>query len=195
MSTPPDATAPDATGLSALLRDAGRGDRGALDALFPLVYEELRRLARARLKGEGPAHTLQPTALVHEAWFRLAGQCRADWRDRAQLLGVAAEMMRRILVNHAAARRAAKRGGGAARVALDETVGFYEARDVDLVALDAALERLSAIDARGSRIVALRFFGGLGIEETAEVLGISPATVKRDWAAARAWLRRELKGA
>ena len=178
--------------VTELLARAGQGDRAGLDALLPLVYDELRRLARAQLGHDRDVHTLQPTALVHEAYFRLVEQRNVDWRNRAQFLGIAAEMMRRILVNHAQARRAAKRGGGATRIALDETVTFFEERDVDLVALDDALGALAAIDERGSRIVELRFFGGLGIEETAEVLGVSPATVKRDWSVARAWLRREL---
>ncbi|GLC26715.1 sigma-70 family RNA polymerase sigma factor [Roseisolibacter agri] len=166
-----------------------------LDACFPLVYDELRRMAGAYLRAEADGHTLQPTALVHEAYLRLVGQRCVDWQNRAQVLGVAAEMMRRILVNHAVARRAAKRGGDAPRVALDEAVRVLEADDVDLVALDGALETLAAVDARASRVVELRFFGGLGIDETAEVLGVSPATVKRDWTVARAWLRRELHAA
>lgn len=171
------------------------GDAGALDACFPLVYDELRRLAGRYLRAEGEGHTLQPTALVHEAYLRLVGQRNVDWRNGAQFLGVAAEMMRRILVNHAVARRTAKRGGDAPRVALDETLRVLEADDVDLLALDGALEVLATVDARASRVVELRFFGGLGIEETAEVLGVSPATVKRDWSVARAWLRRELRAA
>jgi RNA polymerase sigma factor (TIGR02999 family) len=171
------------------------GDPGALDDCFPLVYYELRRLAGRFLRAEGDGHTLQPTALVHEAYLRLVGQRSVDWRNRAQFLGVAAEMMRRILVNHAVARRTEKRGGGASRVALDETVRVLEADDVDLLALDGALAALAAVDARASRVVELRFFAGLGIEETAEVLGVSPATVKRDWTVARAWLRRRLHAA
>jgi RNA polymerase sigma factor (TIGR02999 family) len=171
------------------------GDPAELDACFPLVYDELRRLAGRYLRAEDVGHTLQPTALVHEAYLRLVGQRNVDWRNRAQFLGIAAEMMRRILVNHAVARRTAKRGGGAPRIALDETLRVLEADDVDLLALDGALGALAAVDARASRVVELRFFGGLGIEETAEVLGVSPATVKRDWTVARAWLRRELRAA
>jgi RNA polymerase sigma factor (TIGR02999 family) len=170
-------------------------DHGALDACFPLVYDELRRLAGRYLRAEGEGHTLQPTALVHEAYLRLVGQRNVDWRNRAQFLGIAAEMMRRILVNHAVARRTAKRGGEATRVALDETLRVLEGDDVDLLALDGALQALAEVDARASRVVELRFFGGLGIDETAEVLGVSPATVKRDWTVARAWLRRELHAA
>lgn len=165
-----------------------------LDALFPLVYDELRRLALGYLRGEGD-HTLQPTALVHEAYFRLAGQRNVDWANRAQFIGVAASMMRRILVNHARDRHAQKRGGAATRITLDESVGFSKEPDVDLVALDEALVELATLDPRGSRVVELRFFGGLGVEETAEVLGVSTATVKRDWSVVRAWLRRELAAA
>lgn len=190
-SFPPAPAAPPPA-VTDLVQAAGRGDRAKLDALFPLVYDELRRLARARLRAEGPVHTLQPTALVHEAYFRLAGQHSAGWTSRAHFFAVAAETMRRVLVNHAQARRAAKRGGGATRVELDDAVSFFETRDVDLEALDEALTRLAAVDPRGSRVVELRFFAGLGIDETAEALGVSPATVKRDWTAARAWLHREL---
>ena len=169
-----------------------RDGRGLLDALFPVVYDELRRLAGAYLRRERPDHTLQPTALVHEAYFRLVGQRNVDWRNRAQFLGVAASMMRRVLVNYAEEHDAQKRGGGTTRVALEHTVEFLEAQNVDLLALDQALVALAAIDPRGSRIVELRFFGGLNVEETAEVIGVSPATVKRDWSLARAWLRRAL---
>ena len=190
MATQPNERPEDATAREATASDAAR-----LNALFPLVYEELRRLALGYLGAERDDHTLQPTALVHEAYFRLAGQRNVDWGNRAQFVGVAASMMRRILVNHARDRRAQKRGGGATRIALDETVGFFEARDVDLVALDDALVALAVVDPRGSRVVELRFFGGLGVEETAELLGVSPATVKRDWGVARAWLRRELAAA
>lgn len=183
---------PNQSSVTDLLVRAGEGDHAVLDELLPLVYDELRRLARVQLGAERAVHTLQPTALVHEAYFRLVGQRNVDWRNRAQFLGIAAEMMRRILINHAQARRAEKRGGGATRVALDETVSFFEERDVDLIALDDALGALAAVDPRGARVVELRFFGGLGIEETAEVLGVAPATVKRDWSVAKAWLRREL---
>ena len=178
--------------LTQLLIQGTRGDRKALDALLPLVYEELRRLAQSHLRRERSDHTLQPTALVHEAYLRLVDQRSVDWHDRAQFFGLAAEMMRRILVNHALARRAAKRGGGVTRLSLDEAVDFFDQRDVDLVALDEALKDLSALDAEQGKIVELRFFGGLTIEETAEVLGVSPATVKREWSMARAWLRREM---
>ena len=177
-----------------LLIRGSQGDEAALNQLFPLVYEELRRLARSCLGRERPDHTLQPTALVHEAYLRLIDQRNVDWRNQAQFFGVAAQMMRRILVNHAHSRHAAKRGGRAPRISLDEAVGFFEERDLNMVALDEALTDLAAIDPRQSRIVELRFFGGLSIEETAEVLEISPATVKREWSTAKAWLYREIGG-
>jgi len=178
--------------LTQLLVDGTRGDRKALDALLPLVYDELRRLAKGHLRRERPDHTLQPTALVHEAYLRLIDQRSVDWRDRAQFFGIAAEMMRRILVNHARDRRAAKRGGGATRMSLDEAVDFFEERDVDLVALDEALSDLGSLDAGQGKIVELRFFGGLTIEETADVLEVSTSTVKREWSLAKTWLRREM---
>jgi RNA polymerase sigma-70 factor (ECF subfamily) len=168
------------------------GTKQGLDALFPVVYGELRRLADRYLGHERSDHTLQPTALVHEAYMRLVDQKRVDWRNRAQFFGLAAEMMRRILINYAEARKTTKRGGGITVVALDEAVSLAEERDIDLVALDEALKELSALDARQSRIVELRFFGGLSIEETAEVLELSPATVKREWSTAKAWLHRAL---
>lgn len=157
-----------------------------------MVYQELKRLAAIHLSREDPNHTLQPTALVHEAYLRLVDQTHVDWRNRAHFFGVAAEMMRRILVNHALARRAAKRGGDDARISLDDAVSFFESRDVDLVSLDEALAALTRLDARQGRIVELRFFAGLSIEETAEVLDVSPATVKREWSSAKAWLHREI---
>lgn len=163
-----------------------------LDAQFASVYAELRGLADRYLRRERPDHTLQPTALVHEAYLRLTSQHAVDGQTRAQFFGVAAEMMRRILVNHALAHGAAKRGGGATRVTLDESVSWSGDGDIELIALDEALVALANLDPRQARIVELRFFGGLGIEETGEVLGISPATVKRDWSIAKAWLRREI---
>lgn len=182
-------------GVTELLIRGSEGERAALDELFPLVYDELRRLAGSYLNRERADHTLQPTALVHEAYLRLVDQRSVDWRNRAQFFGVAAEMMRRILVNYAQGRHAAKRGGHAPRLSLDEAIGFFEERDLSLVALDEALTGLAAIDPRQGRIVELRFFGGLSIEETAEVLEVSPATVKRDWSVAKAWLFREMRGA
>lgn len=178
--------------LTRLLVEGSRGDRAALDALLPRVYSELRRLAESHLRRERSEHTLQPTALVHEAYLRLVDQRRVDWRDRARFFGLASQMMRRILVNHALARRAAKRGGSATRITLDEAVDYFEEAEVDLIELDDALSGLARLDAAQARVVELRFFGGLTVPETAEVMDISPATVKREWSMARAWLHREL---
>ena len=161
---------------------------------MPLVYRELHRLARRRLRGERVDHTLQATALVHEAYVRLVGQTRMRWQNRAQFFGTAAQLMRRILVDHAREHRAAKRGGHATRVELDEALGVAQAHDVDVLALDIVLDRLEAIDPRQSQLVVLRFFGGLTINEVAEVLEISPATAKREWVTAKIWLRRALSG-
>lgn len=180
--------------LTELLVEGSRGNRAALDALLPRVYSELRRLAESHLRRERPEHTLQPTALVHEAYLRLVDQRRVDWRDRARFLGLASQMMRRILVNHALARRAAKRGGEAPRISLDEALDYLAEADVDLIELDDALSGLARLDPAQARVVELRFFGGLTVPETAEVMGISPATVKREWSMARAWLHRELGG-
>ncbi|MBP6772992.1 MAG: sigma-70 family RNA polymerase sigma factor [Gemmatimonadaceae bacterium] len=163
-----------------------------LDAMLPVVYAELRELAERHLQRERPDHTLQPTALVNEAYLRLQSQRKVDWANRAQFFGIAAQMMRRILVTHAEARHASKRGGFATRVTLDESVSWTDERDLDLVELDETLQRLAAIDPRQAQVVELRFFAGLTIEDTAEALGISPATVKREWTVAKAWLRREL---
>jgi RNA polymerase sigma factor (TIGR02999 family) len=161
---------------------------------MPLVYEELRRLAHHYLRQERSDHTLQSTALVHEAYLRLAGQCAPQWQNRAHFFGIAAHLMRQILVEHARGRDAAKRGGGATRLELDESMAFSKQSDVDLIVLDRALQELTALDAQQGRIVELRFFAGLTIEDTSEVLGISPATVKRDWVTARAWLFRAMTG-
>jgi RNA polymerase sigma-70 factor (ECF subfamily) len=163
------------------------GDRAALDRLLPLVYDELRRIASRYLEQERPDHTLQPTALVHEAYFRLIDQRQVDWRNRAQFLGLAAEMMRRILVNHARDRNAAKRGGGLKKVTLTEALNT-PGPEVDIEGLDDALRRLAGRDPRKARIVELRFFGGLTTTEAAQVLEISTATAERDWQFARAWL-------
>jgi RNA polymerase sigma factor (TIGR02999 family) len=168
------------------------GDQQALADLLPLVYDELRRLARRYLQQERPGHTLQSTALVHEAYLRLVDQ-NVSWQNRAHFFGIAAQMMRRILVDHARSRSAAKRGDGACRVTLDEGLVALAERDLDLVALDAALSNLAKIDPQQAKIVELRFFAGLSIEDTSEALHISPATVKRDWAMAKAWLHREMK--
>jgi RNA polymerase sigma factor (TIGR02999 family) len=176
------------------LIDWNDGSREALDQLLPLVYDELRRMASRYLQRERPGHTLQGTALVHEAYLRLIDQTRVRWQNRAHFLGVAAQMIRRILVDHARAKKSSKRGGSALTLSLDESIEVPGRRDPDLVSLDDSLTDLAGIDPQQARIVELRYFTGLSIEETAEVLGISPATVKRDWAVARAWLFRELSG-
>jgi RNA polymerase sigma factor (TIGR02999 family) len=183
--------------VTELLRAWSGGDAEALDRLVPLVYDELRRRAAAALARERPGHTLQPTALVHEAYLRLVGQRRAAWRNRAQFLAVAAEMMRRILVDHARARAASKREGGWSRVSLDGVLARAGPGpvDVEVIDLDSAMTRLAGFDPRGARIAELRFFGGLTLRETGDVLGISVATVERDWQAARAWLFAELSDA
>lgn len=178
--------------ITQLLIDWSNGNQAALDQLMPLVYDELRQLARTHLRRERPDHTLQATALVHEAYLRLIDQNAVTWRNRAHFFGIASQMMRRVLVNHALARRAAKRGGFVQRLSLDEAVSFGDQPDVDLVALDEALTDLEKMGPRQSRIVELRFFGGLSIDETAEVLNISPATVKREWTTAKLWLRRQM---
>lgn len=170
------------------------GDREALEKLMPLVYEELRRLARHYLRQERSDHTLQSTALVHEAYLRLAGEHAPQWQNRAHFFGIAARLMRQILVEHARSRATAKRGGSACKLTLDDSIALPQQIDVDVVALDKALNELSEMDAQQSRIVELRFFGGLTIEDTSEVLGISTATVKRDWITARAWLYRAMTG-
>ncbi|MBS1793733.1 MAG: sigma-70 family RNA polymerase sigma factor [Acidobacteria bacterium] len=175
-----------------LLKKAQAGDRESLDALLPLIYDELRRVAANQLRNERGDHTLQATALVHEAYLRLLEQRAVDWRNRAHFFSIAAEMMRRILVNYAVRRSAQKRGDGAARLSLEEAAGLSGEKDLDLVALDDALKRLAEYDETQARIVELRFFGGLTIEETAEVLEISDSTVKREWRMAKAWLRAQL---
>jgi len=181
------------TRIDRLLAAWGRGDEDARDALIPAVYDELRRLARHHLRNERPDHTLQSAALVNEAYLRLTRQKAPQWQNRAHFFGVAAQLMRHILVDHARNRRAAKRGGGIPRLALDQEVAASEKAGIDLVALDDALGRLAALDQQQARVIEMRFFGGLSIEETSVVLNVSPATVKRDWVTARAWLRRELK--
>jgi RNA polymerase sigma factor (TIGR02999 family) len=178
-----------------LLKAWSEGDLDARDQLMPLVYQELRRRAAAYLRREMRNHTLEPTALVHEAYLRLVDQRRAVWRNRAQFFGVACQMMRRILVDHARGRRMAKRSGRWARVTLDPAVAVTRQADVDVLDLDDALRHLSEFDPRKSQIAELRFFGGLSLEETGEVLGISLATVERDWQAARAWLFKTLSAA
>jgi RNA polymerase sigma-70 factor (ECF subfamily) len=180
--------------ITQILQEVSGGNREAPARLMPLVYDELRRLADHYLRRERPDHTLQPTALVHEAYLKLIDQTRVDWQNRAHFFGVAAQLMRRILVDHARRHQAEKRGGFRQKLTLDEAVDYSRTRDVDLVKLDDALTALAQFDARQSRVVELRFFGGLTIEETAEALSVSPATVKVDWSMAKAWLRREIGG-
>jgi len=174
--------------VTQLLVDWGKGDKQALDRLMPLVHDELHRIAGRYLRRERQGHTLQTTALINEAYLRIVDQKSVNWQSRAHFFGVAAQMMRRILVDHARSHLYAKRGGGAQKLALDEAIAKPQERDLDLVALDDALTGLAEIDPQQSRIIELRFFGGLTIEETAEVLSISPATVKREWNMAKAWL-------
>jgi len=178
--------------VTSLLKQWKGGDDSALDRLLPLVYAELRRIAARHLRRERAGHSLQPTGLVHEAYLRLVGAPGPEWQDRAHFFGVSARLMRQILVDHARARGAAKRGGAARRVTLTDHVEPAVERDLDLLALDEALRRLEEMDPVQGRVVELRYFTGLSIEETAEVLGKSPATVNREWRMARAWLRREL---
>lgn len=178
--------------VTKLLGQWGQGDEQALDALTPLVYNELRRLAKSYLRRERPDHTLQGTALVHEAYMRLVDQRQVAWRNRNHFYGLAAELIRRILVDHARAKVAAKRGGHNLKLSLDEALAPADEKDLDLVALDEALQGLARADKQQSRIVELRYFGGLTIEETADVLNVSPATVKRDWAMAKSFLKREM---
>lgn len=178
--------------VTQLLVDYSNGKREALDVLTPLVYGELRNLAARYLRRERSDHTLQSTALVHEAYLRLIDQNQVRWQNRAHFFGVAAQMIRRILVDHARTRHAQKRGGNAQKLSLDEAIGLPEQRDLDIIALDDALKLLAELDPQQSKVIELRFFGGLSIEETAEALGISPATVKREWVTARAWLLRQL---
>ncbi len=177
--------------ITQLLVAWSEGDRAALDELMPLVYDELRGLASAYLARERQGHTLQTTALVHEAYLKLVDQRRVQWQNRAHFFGVAAQMMRRILVSHARAHSAKKRGQGAPPLSLDKAPEVSAKPKVDLVALDEALDRLTEIDPRQGRVVELRFFGGLSIEEAGEVLSLSPATVGREWRMAKAWLYKE----
>jgi len=178
--------------VTQFLADLQDGRPDAASKLLPLVYEELRRLAGQQMRQERADHTLQATALVHEAYLRLVNHPDRSWQSRAHFISVAAQVMRRILIDYARGRRAAKRGHEPHKVSLEEPLLFSEEQSEDLLALNAALERLAQFDERVSRIVELRFFGGLTVEEAAEVLGVSPKTVKRDWSVARAWLHREL---
>ena len=177
-----------------MLRAWSDGDDDALERLLPLVEAELRRLARVYMARERRGHTLQTTALINEAFLRLTGARRLRWQDRAHFLGISARLMRRVLVDHARARGYQKRGGGAFKTTLNDALAISPAPSLDLVALDRALEKLAAIDARKSRVVEMRFFGGMSVEETAEALHMSTDTIKRDWRLAKLWLLRELGG-
>jgi RNA polymerase sigma factor (TIGR02999 family) len=181
--------------VTQLLRAWRDGDDGALEQLLPLVEAELRRLARGYMARERRGHTLQTTALVNEAFLRLTQARDVPWQDRAHFLGIAARLMRRVLVDHARARNFQKRGGGLQQVTLDDAVAIAQQPALDLVALDRALQALAAVDERKERVIELRFFGGLSVEEAAEVLKVSTDTVKRDWRLAKLWLLRELEGA
>ena len=178
--------------ISDLLRSWGHGDLQARDSLFPLVYRELRRRATAYLRHERPDHTLQPTALVHEAYLRLAGQDRITWQSRAQFFGVAAQMMRRILVDHAREHQSAKRAGSSFRVALDDRIGATSPLDCEVLLLEDALQELALLDPRQGQIVEFRYFAGMSEQEVAEVLCISRSTVTREWQTARAWLYQRI---
>jgi RNA polymerase sigma factor (TIGR02999 family) len=178
--------------ITVLLQGWRAGDRKASDELLALVYDELRRLAHYHLRNERSGHTLQSTALVHEAYFRLIGQELPKWEGRTHFFAIAAQLMRQVLVDYARRRRASKRGSGACLVTLDDAVALPQRKDLDVIALDDALQALAEIDPRQSQVVELRFFAGLSLEETSEVMGIATATVQRDWTAARAWLHREI---
>jgi RNA polymerase sigma factor (TIGR02999 family) len=184
-------TGPSSRDVTGLLRAWGNGDRGALERLTPIVYEELRRLARRYLRGERAGHSLQATALVNEAYVRLVDYKRMQWQNRAHFFAVSAQLMRRILVDHAR-RRNLKRGGALQHVSLEEAAEVGQGRPTDLGALDDAMNALGRFDPRKVQVVEMRFFGGLSVEETAEVLNVSPVTVMRDWNTAKAWLHREL---
>ncbi|HKH44618.1 MAG TPA: sigma-70 family RNA polymerase sigma factor [Thermoanaerobaculia bacterium] len=192
MEATTDGSLPPGEDVTRLLLAWRDGNEQALARLMPLVYDELRRLAASYMRRERSDHTLQPTALLNEAYLRLIDQTRVAWQGRAHFFGIAARMMRRILMDHARQHRAAKRGSGGRKLPLDEAMQEPLRQDVDLLALDEALTRLEELDPRQSRVVELRFFAGLEVTEVAEVLGISPATVKREWAVARAWLHREI---
>lgn len=179
--------------VTRLLLDWRGGDRAALDQLLPLVYHELHQQAARYLRRERPDHTLQATALVHEAYLQLVDQAQVNWQNRAHFFGAAAQAMRRILVDSARAHQAEKRGAGEDQLPLDEAIGISDKRSADLIALDDALQTLAQMDVQQCRVVELRYFGGLSIEETAEALGISPATVKREWNSAKVWLHHEIK--
>ncbi|MGH9873811.1 MAG: sigma-70 family RNA polymerase sigma factor [Pyrinomonadaceae bacterium] len=178
--------------VSQFLVEWGNGDQSALDKLIPLVYDDLRRMAHRYMAREGPDHTLQTTALVNDAYLRLIDQKRAHWQNRAQFFGIAAQLMRRILVDHARSHAYAKRGGGTIQVPLEESAVLSPQRATDVLALDDALNQLAKIDSRKCQIVEMRYFGGFTVEETASLLEVSDVTVMRDWSLAKAWLRREI---
>jgi RNA polymerase sigma-70 factor, ECF subfamily len=186
-------SAPGSHEVTRLLGEIGRGEKEAMNQLLPLVYDELHRLARSYFRRERGEHTLQPTALVHEAYLRLVDQ-RAPMESRGHFLAVAATQMRRILLDYARKHRAARRGGEGQKVMLEDTMAISEQKPVDMISLDQALVKLAGLDPTQSRMVELRFFGGLSVEETAEIMGVSPATVKRSWSSARAFLHREMTG-
>lgn len=179
--------------VTRLLGELRNGNEDAVAKLVPLLYRELRRLAGAYLSSERRNHTLQPTALVHEAYLRLVDQRDVQWQNRQHFFGIAAQVMRRVLLDHARGHEAVKRGGAVPKVSLEEAIVISKERSAELLALDEALTRLAALDQQQARIIELRFFGGLTVEETAQLLGISPATVKRDWNMAKAWLNREVR--
>jgi RNA polymerase sigma factor (TIGR02999 family) len=179
--------------ITALLVDWSKGDKSALDKLFPLVERELHRLARSYMRKENPDHTLQTTALVNEAYLRLVDQRNTNWQNRAHFFGIAAQIMRRVLLNCARDQNRLKRGGRAIHVSLSEALIMPAEKNRELIALNDALDRLKAIDERKSKVVELRYFGGLSVEESAEVLGVSPITIMRDWQFAKAWLAREMQ--
>jgi RNA polymerase sigma factor (TIGR02999 family) len=183
---------PSSDEVTEMLVDWGNGDQTALNKLIPLVYDELRRMAHHYMARESPDHTLQTTALVNDAYLRLTDQKRTSWQNRAQFFGIAAQLMRRILVDHARSHTYAKRGGGTIKVPIDETAVVGPQRAANILALDEALNQLAVIDARKCQIVELRYFGGFTVEETATLLGVSEVTVMRDWSLAKAWLRREI---
>ena len=180
--------------ITQLLQSWSQGDQGAIEKLAPLVYGELHRLAQRYMSDERPGHTLQTTALVNEAYLRLVDSAHANWESRAHFFGVCAQVMRRILVDWARSRQALKRGGNVSALDLDEALAAAKQPSTDLVAVDDALKALAAVDPRKGQVVEMRFFGGLTVKETAEVLKVSPETVQRDWSLAKSWLRRELSG-
>jgi RNA polymerase sigma factor (TIGR02999 family) len=184
-----------AENITQLLVELSHGDRDKVDLLLPMIYEELRRLAASYLRRERPDHTLQPTALVHEAYLRLIDQTRVNWQNRAHFFGVAAQIMRRLLVDHARKHNAGKRGYDFQKLSLDENIDKAAERNAEIVALDDALKALALVDEQKARIVELRYFGGLTVEETAEAMGVTPITIERHWRMAKAWLHSQLKGA